>query len=108
MCPPLGLLEKGSLVPIEPDSQNYSDSSLWDKCINVTSEAGQGSDLVRDSQVREEKVVEEKTKKKLGKKTGEAEARKQKVLQMVRARSGLIPVEMMTEWDIGRTMPVGR
>ncbi|XP_019402763.1 PREDICTED: inner centromere protein-like isoform X2 [Crocodylus porosus] len=35
-----------------------------------------------DEKVREEKVVEEKTKKKLGKKTGEAEARKQKVLQM--------------------------
>lgn len=36
------------------------------------------------TQVREEKVAEEKTKKRIStKKMGEAEARKQKVLQMV-------------------------
>lgn len=41
------------------------------------------------SQVREEKVAEERSKKKLSKKQGEADAWKQKVLRAVRATPGL-------------------
>lgn len=43
---------------------------------------------VRLSQVREEKVAEERSKKKLSKKHGEADARKQKALRVVRATLG--------------------
>ncbi|NXV23026.1 INCE protein, partial [Cepphus grylle] len=45
----------------------------------------QNDDKVRLSQVREEKVAEERSKKKLSKKHGEADARKQKGLRVVRA-----------------------
>lgn len=41
------------------------------------------------SQVREEKVPEERSKKKLSKKQGEADAWKQKALTVVRATPGL-------------------
>ncbi|NWU48263.1 INCE protein, partial [Dromas ardeola] len=48
----------------------------------------QNDDKVRLSQVREEKVAEERSKKKLSKKHGEADARKQKGLRVVRATLG--------------------
>lgn len=43
---------------------------------------------VRLSQVREEKMAEERSKKKLWKKNGEADAWKQKALRVVRAARG--------------------
>ncbi|NXT18761.1 INCE protein, partial [Syrrhaptes paradoxus] len=48
----------------------------------------QNDEKVRLPQVREEKVAEERSKKKLSKKHGEADARKQKVLRVVRAPLG--------------------
>ncbi|KAF1675885.1 INCE protein, partial [Pygoscelis papua] len=48
----------------------------------------QNDEKVRLSQVREEKVAEERSKKKLSKKHGEADARKQKALRVVRATLG--------------------
>ncbi|NXV52357.1 INCE protein, partial [Uria aalge] len=48
----------------------------------------QNDDKVRLSQVREEKVAEERSKKKLSKKHGEADARKQKGPRVVRATLG--------------------